>query len=93
MEIKNDSQGTPISWVVNPNFPNPFHVTAAEISNGADPNELFPSFMARMRFLPIWGHNIVRFDTLFIDEECKRTCTIPPPKESWFDIPFANAPQ
>lgn len=99
MEIMNDSPGTPISWVVNPNFPSPFHVTAevtgmtgitdTEISNGADPNELFPSFLTRMRFSPIWGHNIVRFDTLFIDEESKRTCTIPPPKEAWFDTAAA----
>lgn len=94
-EIRSDLPGSPISWVVNPNFPEPFHVptevtiltgiTDTEITYGADPRELFPSFIKRIRWLPIWGHNVIRFDTLFIDGECQRMCTIPPPKSSWFD--------
>lgn len=95
LEIRDDTPQTPISWVVNPNFPEPFHVieeitrltgiTETEIQYGADPRELFPSFIDRIRWNKVWGHNIIRFDALFIDEECKRTCTIPPPKETWFD--------
>jgi DNA polymerase III epsilon subunit-like protein len=95
LEVRGNSLIGPNSWVVNPNFPEPFHVTTeitmrtgitdTEITYGADPRELFPSFMRRIRWLPIWGHNILRFDTMFIDEECKRMCTIPPPKSSWFD--------
>ena len=95
LEIRNNSPMAPISWVVNPNFPEPFHVTEeitrltgiteTEISYGADPKELFPSFIERIRWNKVWGHNLLRFDSLFIDEECKRTCTIPPPKETWFD--------
>lgn len=95
LEVRSNSPGAPMSWVVNPNFPDAFHVpteitirtgiTDTEITYGADPRELFPSFIQRIRWLPVWGHNIIRFDTLFIDEECKRMCTIPPPKGSWFD--------
>jgi len=95
LEVRRNSLGEPISWVVNPNFPDAFHVTTeitamtgitdTEITYGADPHELFPSFIRRIRWFPMWGHNTIRFDTLFIDEECRRVCTIPPPKSSWFD--------
>ena len=95
LEVRNNTRSALCSWVVNPNFPDPFHVpteitirtgiTSTEIEYGADPRELFPSFIRRIRWLPCWGHNIIRFDTLFIDEECKRMCTIPPPKSTWFD--------
>lgn len=95
LEVKNDVPQSPISWVVNPNYPEPFHIPAevtaltgitdTEITYGADPREIFPSFMDRIRWWPIWGHNLLRFDYLFIDEECKRSCTIPPPKKIWFD--------
>lgn len=95
LEIHNNRPRSPISWVVNPNFPDAFHVptevtiktgiTDTELTYGADPRELFPSFMQRIRWLPVWGHNIVRFDCAFIDGECKRMCMIPPPKETWFD--------
>lgn len=96
LEVGNDVPSDPVSWVVNPNFPDPFHVTDYitsytgitdnEIEYGADPKELSPSFIQRIRWLPIWGHNIIRFDTLFIDEECARTCTIPPSKDMWYDM-------
>lgn len=95
LEVRNNSPRMAVSWVVNPNFPQPFHVTNeitvrtgitdTELTYGADPRELFPSFMERIRWQPIWGHNILRFDMPFINEECKRMCTIPPPKSSWFD--------
>ena len=95
LEVRDNSLMGPNSWVVNPNFPEPFHVTTeitmrtgitdTEITYGADPRELFPSFIQRIRWLPCWGHNILRFDTHFIDEECRRMCTIPPPNSSWFD--------
>jgi len=95
LEIRDDIPSTPISWTVNPLFPAPFHltdeittitgITETEISFGADPKELFPSFIDRIRWFPCWGHNICRFDALFIDEECRRACTIPPPKSTWFD--------
>ena len=84
-----------ISWVVNPNFPNPFHVTNeiilltgitdTQITNGADPKELLPSLMQRVRWSPVWGHNLLRFDLPFINGACKRSCTIPPSKKTWFD--------
>ncbi len=90
LEVRNDSPKEPISWVVNPNYPEPFHVPTevtsmtgisdTQIMYGADPRELFPSFIDRIRWVPAWGHNIIRFDTMFIDEECRRICTIPPPK-------------
>jgi len=95
LEIRNNLPRAPISWVVNPNFPHAFHITTevtmltgitdTEITYGADPRELFPSFINRIRWLPVWGHNIIRFDCVFIDGECRRMCTIPPPKSSWFD--------
>ena len=95
LEVRNNLPGEPISWVVNPNFPDAFHVTTevtiltgitdTQITYGADPRELFPSFINRIRWVPIWGHNIIRFDCKFIDGECRRMCTIPPPKSAWFD--------
>lgn len=95
IEVCNDMPNAAISWVINPNFPEPFHVTSeitmltgitdTEITGGADPKELFPSFIQRIRWDPIWGHNVNRFDTLFTNEECRRMCNIPPPKEMWYD--------
>lgn len=95
LEIRENQQIGPNSWIVNPNFPEPFHITEeiteitgisdTEITYGADPTELFPSLIQRIRWLPIWGHNLLRFDLLFINEECNRVCVIPPPKGSWFD--------
>jgi len=95
LEVRNNSPNAPISWVINPDFPEPFHVTTeitmltgitdTEITGGADPRELFPSFIQRIRWTPIWGHNVTRFDFLFTSEECRRMCNIPPPKEMWFD--------
>ena len=95
LEISGNVRGEPISWVVNPNFPEPFHITDevsrltgitdTEITYGADPTELFPSFTQRIRWEPCWGHNLLRFDSVFLASECSRTCTIPPPKEAWFD--------
>jgi len=77
LEVRSDLPGATISWVVNPNFPDAFHI-ATEVT-----------MINRIRWLPVWGHNIVRFDCAFIDEECRRMCTIPPPKSSWFDTAAA----
>jgi len=95
LEVRNTAHNTPISWIVNPNFPEAFHIpskvtdmtgiTDTQLMYGADPKELFPSFIQRIRWLPVWGHNLLRFDVTFINEECGRICTIPPPKETWFD--------
>ena len=95
LEVRDTRPSEPLSWVINPNFPDPFHITLevsaltgitdTEISYGADGKVFFPSFLRRIRWTPVWGHNLLRFDSTFIDEECKRTCTIPPPKKTWYD--------
>jgi len=95
LEVINDVPMATIGWIMNPNFPEAFHIPAevtaitgitdTEITYGADPRELFPSFINRIRWLPVWGHNLLRFDYLFIDGECKRSCTITPPNGIWFD--------
>lgn len=94
-EISNGSFASSISWIINPNFPDPFHITTevsaltgitdTEIGYGADGRVFFPSLFERIRWTPVWGHNLLRFDYAFIEEECRRLCLIPPPKKTWFD--------
>lgn len=95
LEARDDRRNDALSWIINPNFPNPFHITQevtlltgindTKISNGADGSVFFPSLLQRIKWNPVWGHNLSRFDSFFIAEECKRTCTIPPSKKTWYD--------
>ena len=87
--------GDAIGWIINPSYPDKFHVPEivtdltgikdVDIDYGADPRELIPSLMNRLRFRNIWAHNGNRFDLPFLSEECKRICVLPPPKQNWYD--------
>jgi len=95
MEVDDNVVRSVSNWIINPLFPEPFHIpdkvveltgiNDTELSYGADPKEFYPSLMNRLRFKHIWGHNIIRFDQIMLDEECKRLCILSLPKQNLFD--------
>ena len=93
--VDDDNPSEPLSWLINPSYPGNFHIPTevtvmtgindTEISYGADGSELIPSMMDRFRFKDLVGHNIVKFDDLFLEDECKRLCILSPDKSSLYD--------
>lgn len=85
----------PLSWVVNPNYPNPFTIpqevveitgiTSDAVGRGADPSVFYPSLIRLLGDTSIWGHNSSQFDKAFLEYECRRLCIIPPKEENWYD--------
>jgi len=95
LEVNNNVPSQPLSWIINPLYPDPFHIptevtmitgiTDTAISYGADGKEFLPSLMNRLRFKDLLGHNIIRFDDNFLEHECKRICILSPPKANLYD--------
>jgi len=95
LEAKDHLPGNASSWVLNPNFPNAFKVPemvteltgikTTDMASGADPREFFRSLVNKLRDARVWGHNVIRFDAPFIQEECKRICVPSIPIENWYD--------
>jgi len=95
LEVHNNVPNAPISWVINPLYPAPFHIpkevsmltgiTDTELNYGADGKVFIPSLMNRLYGGDVVGHNALRFDSKFLDEECKRLCVLSPSNKSWID--------
>ena len=85
----------PISWIINPNYPEKFNIpeeiraltgiTQEQIATGADPKAFYPALASLLQGKTIWGHNISMFDKDFIDCECRRTCVVPPKPDQYYD--------
>lgn len=76
-------EGDPISWLLNPNFPNTFKVpekiteitgitTEQIIMEGKRPSRVLTEVHKIVNNSSIYAHNGIRFDRLFINAEFKR---------------------
>jgi len=93
--VVDDVEAAAVSWVVNPNYPNPFNIprevveltgiTSEDVGKGADPAVFYPSLIRLLGDFKIWGHNSSQFDKPFLEYECSRLCIIPPKEENWYD--------
>lgn len=86
---------TPLSWIINPNYPNMFDIpeviknltgiTSEQVAAGADPKVFYPALASLLQGMTIWGHNISMFDKKFLDCEFTRNCVVPFKEEQYYD--------
>lgn len=87
---------TPVGFLVNPNYPDPFevpsfiteltgHTTEIISEMGMSPNEALKLMLVIIGDDRIWAHNGAKFDKQFLETECYRQFVRAPANVRWFD--------
>lgn len=95
LKVRDGEPQTPISIMVNPNYPEPFGVpgqiteitgiTTEQVSAGTSPKNAFQRMFDEIGDDIIWAHNGALFDKLFLEAECFRQYIRPPVNARWYD--------